>query len=406
MIRLLEGYHGQLALVDVSGAERKVNIGMLEDQRLGPGDWVLIHMGFAVERVDATEAAEAMAGLELMGRPRDTRIRRRFHVTGLVQGVGFRPFVYVTARDLNLTGSVVNDSAGVIAEVEGTPQAVGEFARRLRDDAPVLANVESVLATDLATTGGTDFVIGDSSRREGARTLASPDIAMCDDCSRELLDPDDRRYRHPFITCTNCGPRFTIIKDLPYDRPATTMAEFPLCAVCAAEYSNPTDRRFHAQPIACRECGPRLEFVDADGSATTDDDACLALARSRLAVGGILAIKGLGGYHLACDATNADAVAELRRRKQRGDKPFAVMAADLSTARELVHLSEPEAALITDPRRPIVLVPRRDDASLALAPDIAPDNPDLGIMLPYTPLHLLLFGLSGDAPGPRVLVMT
>jgi hydrogenase maturation protein HypF len=405
VISRLDGYHGQLALVDVAGAERKVNIGMLDDQAVEPGDWVLIHMGFAVERVDSAGADEAMAGLELVGQPREARIRRRFDVRGLVQGVGFRPFVYVTASELALSGLVANDASGVVVEVEGPPAAVDVFADRLRSDAPPLAVIESITSTDLATGGGTDFVIDGSRHGAGRRTLASPDVAICDACLRELTDPTDRRYRHPFITCTNCGPRFTIITDLPYDRPATTMGRFPMCAQCTEEYENPTDRRFHAQPIACPDCGPRLEFLDVDGSVLGDADS-LALARYRLSAGAILAVKGIGGYHLVCDAENDDAVAELRRRKQRGNKPFAVMVADVAAAADIVEMASAERDLLTDPRRPIVLLRRRSDSTMAVAPRVAPDTAELGVLLPYTGLHVLLFGLAGDAPGPRVLVMT
>ncbi len=410
VISLLEGYHGQLALVDVAGAERKVNIGMLEDQHLQADDWVVIHMGFAVERVSRAGAEEAMAGLELVGRPRErrsleARSRRRFDVRGLVQGVGFRPFVYVTAADLGLSGSVANDSSGVIAEVEGPTPSVDLFAERLRSKTPPLAVIESVLETELPTTGSTGFTIQESRSGQGRRTLASPDVATCDDCLAELGNPHDRRFRHPFITCTNCGPRFTIITDLPYDRPSTTMVDFVMCDRCRREYEDPADRRFHAQPIACPECGPRLQYVDSDGTVDGDGES-LALARYQLSRGKILAIKGIGGYHLVCDAQDEEAVSELRRRKQRGGKPFAIMVSDLATARQLVDLDSPEAALLTDPRRPIVLVRRRPDPVLSVARAVAPDTDELGVMLPYTGLHVLLFGLAGDAAAPRVLVMT
>jgi hydrogenase maturation protein HypF len=282
--------------------------------------------------------------------------------------------------------------------------------------------IVDVGAEDLPVEGGTGFTI-EASRGDGpARTLASPDVAVCADCLRELRDPAGRRYRHPFITCTNCGPRFTIVTALPYDRAATTMAGFPMCPACRAEYEDPADRRFHAQPIACPACGPRLELVDGSGAALGGDP--VAEARARLAAGQIVAVKGLGGYHLACDAGNPAAVAELRRRKQRGGKPFAVMVADLDTARRLVTLTDDEERLLTDPRRPIVLLPRRPDAAPLPAPDptdgaenpgparagvaaeVAPGNPDLGLLLPYTPLHVLLFGLPGDPAGPGALVMT
>ncbi len=404
VIGLLDGYNGQLALVDVAGAERKVNIGML-DEILEPGDWVLIHMGFAVDRVDEDGANKAMEGLELVGRPRDPRIRKRFEVRGLVQGVGFRPFVYVTAADLALSGSVVNDASGVLAEVEGRPAAIDAFAERLRTEAPPLAVIQSIRITELDTTGGTGFVIDDSQHGAGPRTLASPDVATCDDCLAELADPGNRRFRHPFITCTNCGPRFTIITDLPYDRPTTTMVDFPMCSQCQDEYDEPADRRFHAQPIACSDCGPRLEFVDSDGTVAGDQDS-LALARYRLATGAILAVKGIGGYHLVCDAENEEAVSELRRRKRRGSKPFAIMVADLEAAREVVAMDHGEEKLLADRRRPIVLLARKPDPPVVVAASVAPDTRELGVLLPYSGLHVLLLGLAGDAPGARVLVMT
>jgi hydrogenase maturation protein HypF len=330
------------------------------------------------------------------------RERRRFDVHGVVQGVGFRPFVYVTASALCLTGSVLNESGGVVVEVEGEPDAVAEFAVRLRADAPPLAAIESIRSRPLPVRGGTGFTIAESRAGGGTRTLAAPDVATCADCLRELADRTDRRHRHPFISCTNCGPRFTIITDLPYDRPATTMAGFAMCAACEGEYRDPCDRRFHAQPIACHDCGPTLCLVRPGEPTRTGADA-LATARALLASGAILAVKGLGGYHLACDAADPGAVATLRRRKRRPAKPFAVMARDLSTADELVALEPGAAALLTGQRRPIVLLPKRGNA---LAVAVAPGNPDLGVMLPYTPVHTLLFGLPGDPDGPPALVMT
>lgn len=395
VVEIVDGYAGQLALVDVEGAKRRVNIGMLDDPP-DPGAWVLIHMGFAVEVIDAAEASRAMSGLELVGQAR--RLRRRYTVSGLVQGVGFRPFAYATASALALSGSVANTADGVVIEVEGDADAVHDYGRRLRSDAPPLAMVTNVQADDLPPLGGTGFTIETSRDGGPARTLASPDVAICADCLRELRDPADRRYRHPFITCTNCGPRFTIIESLPYDRAATTMAGFPMCPACEGEYSDPADRRFHAQPIACPACGPKLELIPA---AAEDP---LVAGRRLLAEGRIVAIKGLGGYHLACDARNASAVAELRRRKQRGGKPFAVMVADVETARRVAELTDGDEQLLSDVRRPIVLAARR--AGGGIADEVAPGNPDLGVMLPYTPLHVLLFGLPGDPPGPDVLVMT
>ena len=397
VVELVDGYAGQLALVDVEGAERRVNVGML-DEPPDPGDWVLIHLGFAVEVIDAERARAALSGLELIGRPRDGLIRRRFTVRGLVQGVGFRPFVYTSAAELALAGSVANTAGGVVAEVEGDPDAVRDFGVRLRTGAPPLAVITAVDELDLPVRGGTGFTI-DASHTDGpVRTFASPDVATCADCLREMRDPGNRRYRHPFISCTCCGPRFTIITALPYDRAATTMAGFAMCPACRAEYENPADRRFHAQPIACRDCGPRLELIAGDG--VSRHDRTLDQARDLLAAGRILAIKGIGGYHLACDARNEAAVAELRRRKQRGGKPFAVMVAGLPVARGLVTMTGDEERLLAGSRAPIVLLPRSGMDTVAAA--VAPGNPDLGILLPYSPLHALLF----DDDGPDALVMT
>lgn len=324
------------------------------------------------------------------------RARRRFVVRGVVQGVGFRPFVYTTAAELSLSGRVSNDSSGVFIETEGALADLEEFERRLRFSPPPLAVLESVECSEIPVRGGTGFHIADTTRG-GGRTFASPDIAICAACEAELRDPSDRRHRHPFVNCTDCGPRFTIIAGLPYDRVRTSMADFPMCGRCAREYRDPTDRRFHAQPIACPDCGPRLFYTGPGGGEP------LAAARALLRSGGILAVKGIGGYHLACDAADETAVSELRRRKRRGDKPFAVMAPELSIAREIAVVDPPAARLLTGPQRPIVLLAR---GSRPLAESVAPNNPDLGVMLAYTPLHLLLFGLPGDPPGPDVLVMT
>jgi hydrogenase maturation protein HypF len=331
------------------------------------------------------------------------RRRVRICVHGVVQGVGFRPFVYTTAAAYGLAGSVRNDSSGAIIEVEGNACAIADFQERLRNHAPPLAIVESVDSTDIPVVGGTGFEIADSLRAGGGRTLASPDVAMCTDCAAELRDPLDRRFRHAFVNCTNCGPRFTIIASLPYDRAATTMACFPMCADCAREYADPSNRRFHAQPVCCPNCGPALRFRDHAGR-TSDAEGGLRRARRLLRDGGILAVKGIGGYHLACDAGNEAAVATLRVRKQRGDKPFAVMVADLATAHGIADVDAASARVLTGPQRPIVLLPRL--SGTAVAPSVAPHNPDLGVLLAYAPLHALLFGLPGDAPGPDVLVMT
>jgi hydrogenase maturation protein HypF len=343
------------------------------------------------------DVSEANAAGSTVG----VRVRRRVRVGGLVQGVGFRPFLYALARELCLSGSVSNTGAGVVAEVEGHPRQVADFVRRIRSDAPPLARVQSLDIDDLDPLGGTDFVIAASQHGAG-RTLVSPDVGVCDACLTELADPGDPRYRHPFISCTNCGPRFTIVRELPYDRPATTMADLPLCARCAAQYADPSDRRFHAQTVACPQCGPTLTL--RTGADEWTGEAAVANTRRLLAHGAIVAIKGIGGYHLACDATNADAVVTLRKRKDRGDKPFAVMVADIDVACELADVGAAERRLLLDGRRPVVLLARRSNN--ALADDVAPDSPDVGVMLAYTPLHHLLFGLSDDPPGPQALVMT
>lgn len=335
--------------------------------------------------------------------------RRRVVVRGVVQGVGFRPFVYSLARELRLAGHVTNTREGVLTEVEGAPYALDDFCSRLAADAPPLAVVESVAHEEIAVRGGDDFRIVASAAGGRNRTLVPPDTATCADCLRELADPDDRRYRHPFVTCTHCGPRFTIVTGLPYDRANTTMAGFAMCAKCAKEYGDPADRRFHAQPVACHDCGPRLRLLTGPGRQQAVDNAALTQARTLLAQGAVLAIKGLGGYHLACDASNAKAVATLRSRKARGEKPFALMAADLATVEPLVTLDQAERELLGGSARPIVLLrrrPRSGAGAVELAPGVAPGCPDLGVMLPYTPLHQLLFGLPGDGPGPRLLVMT
>lgn len=331
------------------------------------------------------------------------RLRLRICVRGVVQGVGFRPFVYSTAAGLGLSGSVRNDSAGALIDVEGDRAQIDEFLTRLHTEPPALAVVESVDCEIVPTAGGTGFTIADTSSSTGGRTLVSPDIAMCAQCAGEQRNPADRRYRHPFVNCTNCGPRFTIIASLPYDRAATTMSDFPMCAECAREYGDPADRRFHAQPVCCPNCGPRLHYRDPAGHAHRGERA-VERARTLLRDGGILALKGIGGYHLACDAANERAVETLRSRKRRGDKPFAVMVADVATAGLIADVDGAAQRVLCGPQRPIVLLPRLTGAPVADA--VAPHNPDLGVLMAYTPLHTLLFGLPGDEPGPRVLVMT
>ncbi|WP_101254789.1 carbamoyltransferase HypF [Streptomyces barkulensis] len=352
------------------------------------------------------------------------RVRRRLTVRGTVQGVGFRPFVHALASRLGLSGHALNNAGGVVAEVEGAPAAVEAFCRELVERAPPLAVVSSVAAEDVPPLGagpdagphGEGFVIRPS-ERGGGRTLIPPDTATCDDCLRELADPADRRHRHPFVTCTHCGPRFTIATALPYDRATTTMAAFPLCPACAREYADPADRRFHAQPVACHDCGPRLRLTRArrTGAGTIADmgedtgEEALAGARRLLAEGAVVAVKGVGGYHLACDATNPAAVTALRERKARGAKPFAVMCPDARAAARLGRVGPAEHRALNGRSRPIVLLRRHRPGERGgdpLADGVCPGSPDVGALLPYTPLHRLLFGLPGDPPGPEVLVMT
>ncbi|MFJ7962975.1 carbamoyltransferase HypF [Streptomyces sp. NPDC096324] len=335
------------------------------------------------------------------------RERRHITVTGVVQGVGFRPFVYTLAEELGLSGWVTNNARGVEAEVEGPAADVAEFCARVGTRPPPLAVVESVeqRAVPLENDGSV-FTIRPSSGGPG-RTLVSPDTATCDACLRELADPADRRHRHPFITCTHCGPRFTIVTALPYDRDSTTMAGFPMCGDCAREYADPSDRRFHAQPIACPACGPRLTLrTGADDPGELRGGEALAEARRLLAEGAVVAVKGIGGYHLACDAGDPAAVRTLRKRKNRGGKPFAVLAGSLETVRRLAHVGPEERELLLGPRKPVVLLRRRAGTGDEIAAGVAPGSPDLGFMLPYTPVHRLLLGLPGDPPGPAVLVMT
>jgi hydrogenase maturation protein HypF len=323
-------------------------------------------------------------------------VRTAIRVEGIVQGVGFRPYVYALATGLGLTGFVGNDVDGVFAEVEGPPTAVSEFLLRLERQPPPLARIERVTTRAVPPSGSASFAIAASGPAGQRRTLVSADTSTCADCLRELADPADRRFGYPFINCTNCGPRFTIVRDVPYDRPLTTMAPFAMCEPCAAEYHDPADRRFHAQPTCCPACGPRLALRDPAGTELPGDP--LQGAAELLAAGQVLAIKGLGGYHLAVDAACAPAAETLRARKHREDKPFAVLAADLAAARALGHVDEAAAELLASRARPIVLLPRLENAPVAAA--VAPGNRQLGVMLPYTPLHHLLIKA---AAGPIVL---
>lgn len=325
--------------------------------------------------------------------------RRRYRVSGVVQGVGFRPFVFQLAQRLGVGGHVGNDSAGVFIEAEGEPATLDQFECLLRVQPPPLARIASIQVERIPPLGERDFRIVESRAEGRATTLVPADLSLCDDCLRELFDPSDRRYRYPFINCTHCGPRFTIIQALPYDRPLTTMAAFALCERCAAEYADPSNRRFHAQPIACPTCGPRVWFEK--GARRFEGEAALQRTQASLLAGEIVALKGLGGFHLACDARNDAAVRALRQRKARPTKPLALMVRDLSLVRRLVDLPEGAEALLLSRERPIVLLPRRADAPVAES--VAPGNPLLGVMLPYTPLHyLLLDGVLEDVP----LVMT
>lgn len=353
------------------------------------------------------------------------------HVTGIVQGVGMRPFVYREAMAHGICGWVLNAGDGVHIEAHAPADALDAFVAALSEHAPAAARVEHVEVVDLAahgwdTANEQGFRIVASQDQTAHTTLVSPDIATCDDCLRELFDPADRRYHYPFINCTNCGPRFTIIRSLPYDRAATSMDCFPICPKCAAEYADPLDRRFHAQPDACFDCGPHITWREASvggepgeaaalpavGTTRETNDAIIDRCVELLAGGGIVAIKGLGGFHLACDASNEQAVAELRRRKRRSNKPLAVMVRDLADAERLCHVNDVARGLLAGSIRPIVLLRRRaacesggSPDALALAPSVAHDLPELGVMLPYTPLqHLLL--AAAEARGMHALVMT
>ena len=353
------------------------------------------------------------------------------HVTGIVQGVGMRPFVYREAMAHGICGWVLNAGDGVHIEAHARAEAVDGFVAALSEHAPAAARVERVDIADLKPSGWSaadeqGFRIVASQDQTAHTTLVSPDIATCDDCLRELFDPADRRYHYPFINCTNCGPRFTIIRSLPYDRAATSMNCFPMCPECAAEYADPLDRRFHAQPDACFDCGPHITWREASvggepgeaaalpavGTTREASDAIIERCIELLAGGGIVAIKGLGGFHLACDASNEQAVAELRRRKRRSNKPLAVMVRDLADVERLCHVNDVERGLLAGSIRPIVLLRRRavcesggSPDALALAPSVAHDLPELGVMLPYTPLqHLLL--AAAEARGVHALVMT
>jgi hydrogenase maturation protein HypF len=317
---------------------------------------------------------------------------RRLQVRGVVQGVGFRPFVYRLAHELGLDGWVLNAAEGVTIHIQGRPEALDDFVRQLQSQPPPAARIISLDAAPIEALELEGFEIRKSDGQGRPTVHISPDLAVCEACRAEMLDPADRRYGYPYINCTDCGPRFSIILGLPYDRPRTTMAPWPMCADCAREYHDPLDRRFHAQPVACPVCGPRYVLKRGEEALGGIPEAARLLRD-----GAIVAVKGIGGYHLAADAGNPVAVAALRERKFRKEKPFAVMVRDLDTARTLVDLSPDAEALLASVARPIVLAPAR-----AELPGVAPENPDLGVMLAYTPLHHLLFA----AGAPEVLVMT
>jgi hydrogenase maturation protein HypF len=326
------------------------------------------------------------------------RSGRRFHLRGTVQGVGMRPFVWRVARDCGVGGRVRNGTSGVTVEAFGPAAALDGFEARLRAEGPPSARVVSFQVEEIPAEEARDFVIEASQGADERRVTIPPDLSTCASCLAEVLDPADRRFHYPFTNCTDCGPRFTIVRDVPYDRAATTMAPFRMCPACEREYGSPADRRFHAEPNACPACGPRVALRGRDGAPVESRDP-IGDAGAALAAGAIAAVKGIGGFHLACDATSDEAVRRLRERKRREEKPLAVMVRDLAEADRLAHLSPEERALLSSPERPVVLVRRRDGAGLAAG--IAPDAPTVGLLLPYSPLHHLLLAAAG-----RPLVMT
>jgi len=326
-------------------------------------------------------------------------VRRQIEVSGIVQGVGFRPYVYRLATDRRLRGNIRNTPAGVTIEIQGPPETVQNFVEHLPAEAPPLARITSFVVREVACNADADFRIVHSRTGEAVRTLISPDVAICPDCLRELFDPADRRYHYPFINCTNCGPRFTIVRDIPYDRPSTSMAVFPMCPACQTEYEDPLNRRFHAQPNACWECGPRVELWDRSGRKISCRDP-IAEAASGLHAGLVVAVKGLGGFHLAVDATNRAAVALLRERKRRVEKPFAIMVPDLAAAQDICEVDSAARVALESVQRPIVLLPKK--SSCSIPEEVAPFNRYFGLFLPYTPLHYLLLREGGF----KALVMT
>jgi len=316
------------------------------------------------------------------------QVRKEIQVSGIVQGVGFRPYVYRLATDRNLGGNIHNTSAGVTIEIQGPRELVDDFVSCLPENAPALAQITRVTVREMPCSPAQSFEILPSHAGESLSALISPDVAVCEDCLREIFDPSDRRHLYPFTNCTNCGPRLTIVRDMPYDRPRTSMSIFPMCEKCRAEYDDPRDRRFHAQPNACWNCGPQLQLWAAHGDSIEARDPIEAAAE-RLCAGEIVAIKGLGGFHLTVDATSTEAIERLRQRKRRVEKPFAVMARDVEMASRFCELDADTRRLLSSPQRPIILVPRKKDAAIPAA--VAPGHCDLGVFLPYTPIHHLLF---------------
>jgi hydrogenase maturation protein HypF len=348
-----------------------------------------------------------------------SRIRKRISIRGVVQGVGFRPFVYNLARSLQLTGFILNSSSGVTVEIEGPGHAIEQFLDTLRSSPPPLAQIMEISLEQVYLQHASEFSIQPSREQENEFAFISPDVATCDDCWRDFGEPANRRFGYPFTNCTNCGPRYTIIQDTPYDRPTTTMASFRMCELCQAEYEDTANRRFHAQPNACPACGPSLVLVESrrhnrDARLPAAEDfratqrsslATLQRVRDLLQAGRLIAVKGLGGFLLACDAQNDAAVRQLRQRKRRSDKPFAIMARDLVEVERFCVVTEADRIALESPRRPIVILERRADSNLSRA--IAPGNESIGVMLPYTPLHYLLFSDSPTEPSQfAALVMT
>ncbi|MFH1887715.1 MAG: carbamoyltransferase HypF [Pseudomonadota bacterium] len=387
------------ALVSVNGVRQEVSLALVED--VGVGDWLIVHAGFAIHRMDEESARESLAFLQEAARAMDFGGELRaleIRVAGVVQGVGFRPFVLRLARELSLSGHVANSPAGVAIRAEGPPEALEAFTRRLSSDAPALALVREVEARPGPPGGLSGFHILESGGPGEKSALVPPDVCACEACLAEMRDPANRRFRYPFINCTDCGPRYTLVDGVPYDRPRTSMRAFAMCPACQAEYQDPGNRRFHAQPNACPDCGPTAALLDSGGGRVECPDP-VREAAGLLANGEIVAIRGLGGFHLACDAENAGAVARLRERKGRWEKPLAIMSPDLAAISRYARVSPQEAELLTSPARPIVLLEKRHP--FPLAPDVAPGLDLVGAMLPYTPLHALVLD-----HGFTALVMT